>query len=102
MQHDNVRPNTAARTVETLLQKLNFVVMEHPRNSADLAPSDFYLFGPLMKNCADATFQAIKSRKMLSFLLPRGHKSTVSSVDNRCGQATVDIGVDNQGDYIKK
>lgn len=45
--HDNARPHsTPAKTVEAL-QDLRFEVLEHPPYSPDLAPSDFYLFGPL-------------------------------------------------------
>jgi hypothetical protein len=44
--HDNARPHTAARTLETL-RKLKWEVMEHPAHSPDFAPSDFHLFGPL-------------------------------------------------------
>jgi histone-lysine N-methyltransferase SETMAR len=44
--HDNARPHTAARTLETL-RKLKWEVMEHPAHSPDLAPSDFHLFEPL-------------------------------------------------------
>ena len=43
--HDNVRPHTAAHTVETL-RKLN-EVMAHPAYSPDLAPPDNHLFGLL-------------------------------------------------------
>jgi len=43
--HDIARPHTSARSVETL-KKLNFEVLEHSPYSADLAPSDYHLFGP--------------------------------------------------------
>jgi histone-lysine N-methyltransferase SETMAR len=41
--HDNARPHTAARILETL-RKLKWEVMEHTAHSPDLAPSDFHLF----------------------------------------------------------
>ena len=44
--YDNVRPHTATHTLQTLV-KLSFMVLEHPAYSPDLAPSDYYLFGPL-------------------------------------------------------
>jgi histone-lysine N-methyltransferase SETMAR len=44
--HDNARPHTAVRTLESL-RKLKWEVMGHPAHSPDLAPSDFHLFGPL-------------------------------------------------------
>jgi len=43
--HD-VRPHTAIHTLQTLV-KLGFTVLEHPAYSPNLAPSDYYLFGPL-------------------------------------------------------
>jgi len=44
--HDNARPLTAIRTLQTLV-KLGFSVWEHPAYSPDLGPSDYHLFGPL-------------------------------------------------------
>jgi hypothetical protein len=43
---DNVRPQTAALTMATLL-KLKWDVLPHPPYSPDLAPSDYHLFGPM-------------------------------------------------------
>jgi histone-lysine N-methyltransferase SETMAR len=45
---DNVRPHTAALTMATLL-KLKWDVLPHPSYSPDLAPSDYYLFGPIKR-----------------------------------------------------
>jgi hypothetical protein len=54
--HDNARPHTAARTLETL-RKLKWEVMEHPAHSSDLVLSDFYLFGPLKEALGDRKFR---------------------------------------------
>jgi histone-lysine N-methyltransferase SETMAR len=43
--HDNVRPHTAAHTIERFRQ-LNFEVLKYPPYSPDMAPSDSHLFGP--------------------------------------------------------
>ena len=44
--HDNARPHTSLYTREEIT-KLHWTVLPHPPYSPDLAPSDFYLFGPL-------------------------------------------------------
>lgn len=46
LQHDNARSHTDNKTIETI-QDLKFEHLEHPTYSSDLAPSDFYAFGPL-------------------------------------------------------
>ena len=40
--HENVRPHTAIHTFQTL-EKLGFMVLEHPAYSPDLVPSDYHL-----------------------------------------------------------
>ena len=50
--HDNARPHKAAPTVDTP-RFLKFEVLKHPPYSTELAPLDFYLFGP-MKNFCEA------------------------------------------------
>jgi histone-lysine N-methyltransferase SETMAR len=44
--HDNVRPQTANQTVETV-NEMGFELMEHPPFIPDLALSDFCMFGPM-------------------------------------------------------
>jgi len=46
--HDNARPHTARRTLETV-EQLGLEVLPHPPYSPDLAPSDYHLFGPMKK-----------------------------------------------------
>ena len=46
LQHDNARPHTSLKTTECVT-KFGWTVLSHPPYSPDLAPSDFYLFGPL-------------------------------------------------------
>lgn len=46
LHHDNARPHTAQATVAEIAAK-GWTVLPHPPYSPDLAPSDFYLFGPL-------------------------------------------------------
>jgi hypothetical protein len=54
--HDNASPHIVARTLETL-RKLKWAVMEHPAHRPDLAPSDFHLFGPLIKALGGRRFR---------------------------------------------
>lgn len=46
LQHDNASCHTSAVTTATL-RELGFEVVPHPPYSPDLAPSDYWLFGPL-------------------------------------------------------
>jgi len=46
IQHNNVRPHTSLRTQEAIA-KFGWNVLPHPSYIPDLAPSDFYRFGPL-------------------------------------------------------
>jgi len=53
--HDNATPHTAAQTREWL-ERYKWDVLCHPPYSPDLAPSDFYLFGPLKRHLSGQTF----------------------------------------------
>ena len=46
LQHDNARLHTARATVATI-EDLHFECLPHPPYSPDLAPNDYYMFGPL-------------------------------------------------------
>jgi histone-lysine N-methyltransferase SETMAR len=46
LHHGKERPHTA-RAIQERIQELQWELLEHPPYSPDLAPSDFYLFGPL-------------------------------------------------------
>jgi len=46
--HDNARPHVHS-SVKTYLKEQNFIIMEHPPYSPDLAPSDFWLFDYIKK-----------------------------------------------------
>jgi hypothetical protein len=43
-QHDNARPHTANKTLNTI-RYLKLELLEHPPPSTHLAPSDFHMFG---------------------------------------------------------
>ena len=46
---DNARPHTAARTLAKI-DHMGWELLTHPPYSPDLAPSDYYLFGPLREH----------------------------------------------------
>jgi histone-lysine N-methyltransferase SETMAR len=48
LHHDNAKPHTSVTTAAAT-RRLGFEVLPHPAYSPDLAPSDYWLFGP-MKN----------------------------------------------------
>jgi histone-lysine N-methyltransferase SETMAR len=47
---------TAANHTRELLRRYNWEVLDHPPYGPDLAPSDFYLFGPLKKHLGGRRF----------------------------------------------
>ena len=57
LHHDNARPHTAAQTVQTI-NNLGWELLPHLPYSPDLAPSDFYLFGPLKEFTIGTKFES--------------------------------------------
>ena len=57
LQHDNARPHTTRSTAATI-QDLSFECLPHPPYSPDLAPSDFYVFGPLKEVMGCKSFRS--------------------------------------------
>lgn len=55
LHHDNARPHTAHATIADIATR-GWVVLPHPPYSPDLAPSDFFLFGPLKDYLRGQTF----------------------------------------------
>jgi histone-lysine N-methyltransferase SETMAR len=49
LQHDKMGAYTACLTLKTI-QKNSWELLSHPPYSPDLAPSDYYLFGPLKEH----------------------------------------------------
>ena len=99
--HDNARPHSAAKTVETL-QDLRFEVLEHPPYSPDLAPSDFHLFGPLKEALRGRRFSTDEEVKeavhewlgsMPESFFSEGIKQLVRRWNKCC---------ERNGDYIEK
>ena len=59
LQHDNASCHTSPRTLATI-QELGFEVVPHPPYSPDLAPSDYWLFGPLKQHLRGRRYDTIQ------------------------------------------
>jgi len=57
LQHNKARPHTARSTVATI-QDLSFECLPHPPYAAELAPSDFHVFGPLKRGMGGKSFRS--------------------------------------------
>ena len=57
--HDNARPHTSQQT-STAIRDLGYEVVPHPPYSPDLAPSDFWLFGPMKKALRGKRFYSLQ------------------------------------------
>ena len=67
--HDNARPHSAKLTLETI-KKEGWEILPHPPYSPDLAPSDFFLFGPLKETLRGVKFNSneeVKEKSKTSF-----------------------------------
>ena len=60
--HDNLRPNVAMATQETIME-LGWEVMAHPAYSPDLAPSDYHLFRSLEHSLREQSFENVEDLK---------------------------------------
>lgn len=62
LHHDNARPHTSFATNQ-VIAKMGWSVIPHPPYSPDLAPSDFYLFGPMKSNLRGQRFDDLDEVK---------------------------------------
>ena len=60
LQLDNARPHTSEATVSAI-RSLGFQTVQHPPYSPDLAPSDYWLFGPMKEHLRGRHFATIQS-----------------------------------------
>jgi hypothetical protein len=67
LQHENVRPHAANKTLETI-RNLKFVLLEYPPYSPDLAPRNFHVFGPLKLRLERLLFRNTRKWKMRAFV----------------------------------
>ena len=76
--HDNARPHTARKTIETITQ-LGFEVLEHLAYRPNLGPSDYYLFGPVKDALGSRRFSSDKAVHETVYKLLQEHPKTFFS-----------------------
>ena len=101
LQHDNATPHTAKRTTEWL-QRYGWEVLPHPAHSPDLAPSDYYLFGPLKRHLGGKRFDerddlVEELNSWFSSLDADFFKQGIYSLSSRWQKCT-----DRHGNYMEK
>jgi len=99
--HDNARRHTAHLTINTILP-LNWEVLEHPAYSPDLAPSDFYLFGPLKNALRGRRFAADDEVKEAVHDWLRSQPQTFFSKGIKKFTDRWAKCIEKKGDYIEK
>lgn len=63
LHHDNARPHMSFATKQHI-EKMGWSVVPHPPYSPDLAPCDFYLFGPLKNHIRGTRFDNVNEVKL--------------------------------------
>ncbi|CAK9816246.1 Histone-lysine N-methyltransferase SETMAR [Anthophora plagiata] len=101
LQHDNARPHTAQLTRDKL-QELGWEVLPHPAYSPDLAPSDFYLFGPLQDALRGKRFANNEEVKEVVQKWLRGKSKEFFAKGIRKLQERWDKCITVGGDYVEK
>ncbi|GFR58959.1 histone-lysine N-methyltransferase SETMAR [Elysia marginata] len=101
LQHDNAKPHTA-RVTQGWLVNFRLEILPHPPHRPDLAPSDFYLFGPLKRELVGKRFDDDEElvdhvRKWLQNLDGSFFREGIYSMVRRWQKC-----VDRLGCYVKK
>lgn len=101
LQHDNARPHTARRTLDAIRQK-NWEILPHPPYSPDLAPSDFFLFGPMKDSLRGQKFPDEKSLRSALKTWIKGQpkewfESGLKKLPERWHKCVI-----TDGDYVEK
>lgn len=99
--HDNATPHTS-KVSKAAIQKAGFQILDHPPYSPDLAPSDYFLFGPLKKSLRGRRFlddEEVKAA-VKSFFDAQEEtffKAGIASLEKRWN-----LCVNINGDYVEK
>ena len=101
LHHDNARPHTAQATTTAIAAK-GWSVLPHPAYSPDLAPSDFYLFGPLKDYLRGQKFDDDESVKVAVKAWVRQCSPEFFSDGFKNWRTRWEKCVTRDGDYIEK
>ncbi|GFN80802.1 histone-lysine N-methyltransferase SETMAR [Plakobranchus ocellatus] len=101
LQHDNATPHSANLT-QQWLQRYGWEILPHPAHSPDLAPSDFHVFGPLMRHLGGMAFETeddliSELRNWFDNLDVAFFRVGINSLLLRCQKC-----IDLHGDYVEK
>ena len=98
---DNARLHTAARTLAKI-EDLGWKLLTHPPYSPDLAPSDFYLFGPLKESMKGIHFQTDEEVKaaVSNWLRTQSTEFYAKGIDNLISRWNKCVA--KEGDYVEK
>ena len=90
--HDNAKPHIA-KSVITYLNEQNFIIMDHPSYSPDLAPSDFWLFDYIKQRLKSLEKQIVE---ILEAIPHQEYKKTFDKWSER-----MKLCVKCEGEYFK-
>jgi len=99
--HDNARPHTTHVTVN-LLERWGWEILEHPRYSPDLAPSDFHLFPKMKKHLRAKRFKSHDDVKHEVQKWLRGRDPTFYRQGFEKWVSHLEKCLDREGDYVEK
>lgn len=101
LQHDNARPHTARKTLAAIRDK-NWELLPHPPYSPDLAPSDFWLFGPMKNALRGKRYEGLKEIQSDVKKWFRGQDKDWFAEGIRSLTKRWEKCIDNGGDYVEK
>ena len=96
--HDNARPHVAKKVIDYLNDQ-NFLIMDHPPYSPDLAPSDFWLFDYVKQRIDDHT-SAESLVKQITKIVNDIPKEEWQKTFNKWIER-MELCIKNKGDYFE-
>ncbi|GFS07059.1 histone-lysine N-methyltransferase SETMAR [Elysia marginata] len=99
--HDNARPYTSVRTRETIAS-MGWTTLPRPSYSPDLAPSDYYLFGPIKQGLRGKHYK--NDEEVKNAVNTRQKEQPIQFYEaGICGPAKRwNVALERDGDYVEK